>query len=758
MKRLLLIALGSLSLNMLGGCFQPVDGMNLWRMTAEVGSCVDVYGESILDELDQILCAVGSVVPLTQANFAAPYIITTPGYYKICENITALASLTINSDDVVLDLGSRFLDGIGISIGNGFRNITIKNGLMRNVPQFIDIAPFTQNILIENIVFEDATAAVITFGIRIADGPVTGLTIRDILFYNAPPQAIVLAGFGSNILSNIVLENIRCISTNQALTATPGVDATIHLFDCEVVEVRNVVVTDPFQGLDCILLDTCDDVLLDTISITSSLASGGTASGVRLDACNNVEHSQVSVFGEAFDIGFNVTTGAGSQNILYNDCSALGVNGTGFILTTGTDITYSHCVATGTVTGNGMTIIQVGGLSIDDCETNENDGTGLQISNCGRVALQAHRASLNQAAGIALSGGLGSSIKECFLTQNQTNGLKISATGDLTIEGIFTSLNVQDGLLISNSGSITAADLSSIDNGGNGITMSGVSLIAIQGFSIQKNDVIGLSVISSNQVTINDGMIFENSNDGIKCDTISNLTLSGCDVKHNGSRGISILSSNQVIIKDCSILKSAATGLICDVVDNLVISGCEAQKNGFDGFFIRGANGGNIPTAGDPEDTTGRSPLFVENCSSFQNGVTSSSDGFYFTNVGGVLVRDSFASYNNGYGFHFDSGSWNVQVAGCYATSNALIGFITWDSPVPATSFSLYNNRFRDCYASHNNTNFVYNPFSALSDFATSNTPGAALFPPIGAAFNAQTLTSPIVVVDIVPANFCGYQ
>ena len=78
---------------------------------------------------------------------------------------------------------------------------------------------------------------------------------------------------------------------------------------------------------------------------------------------------------------------------------------------------------------------------------------------------------------------------------------------------------------------------------------------------------------------------------------------------------------------------------------------------------------------------------------------------------------------------------------------------ITWDASLVAGS--LYNNRFYFCYASQNNNRQLYSPF-ALSDYATANTPGIAIFPPIGAAFASGELMIPNVGT-VIGAVFCGY-
>ncbi len=656
MKYFLSIMVSIFSFGLHGACFQPVDGMNLWRMTAQVGSCVDVYSESILDtlavieetildELDVILCSVGKVFPIVQANFTPTLTLSQPGYYKICENCTVLSGvLFISSDDVILDLGNYFLDGIFVIVGSGFKNITIKNGLMRNRNRFVNIGSSTQNITIQNMVFEDNIAGGSLFDIS-ANGPINGLIIRDVTLYDAAPQNIVLTGTVANPITNVVLENIRCLSTNQTLAAIPGSQATIHLVHCQAVEMKNIVIADPYQGLDSIFLESCEGVRIDKVDITSSLASGGSAAGVNLDLCNNIVHENVSVFGTAFNIGFNTTSVSGSHNLVYNSCAATNINTSGFVVSFAFDLICNECIATGCVNGSGMDINLTQRATISDCTTNSNGISGLRMFNTLYIVIQGHKAITNGSSGIDCSGGVVFSITDCFLSQNADVGLNIVDALDIIIENIVTSVN--------------------------------------------------------------------------------------------GMQGISVTTSEQVVIKNVSALINDDEGIKCDTVDNIVISGCEAQKNGAAGFYIKGVNGGAIPTPSAPSGsgTVGRSACLVEGCSAFQNGAT----GFYFTNVGGARVSDCFSSYNiNGSGFHLDSGSWNVHVTGCVATSNELSGFRTWDLALILAS--LYNNRFHDCHASQNGTSVIYIPGN---DFTQNNTAGSLMIPPLAGATLAALAMGP---------------
>lgn len=579
MKRLLLFILFSfLSLSLYGDCFQPDDGINLWRLTALVGSCVDMYGESILDELEELICAIGKVTPIVQTDFAPDVIISQPGYYKVCENITVPSSvLTISSNDVVVDLGHYFFDGITIAISSGFKNITIKNGLMRNRNRFVIIGSFTQNIVIEQLVFEDNVAGA-PFCIGAPAGPITGLTIRDVSFFNTAARCIMLLGSLGNIISNVVIENTHCVSTNQLLVPMVGTDATIKLSFCETVEINDIVVTDPFRGLDCITLDGCDGVNLDTVEITSSVSPAFSGVGVRLIDSNNITHENVSVFGE-FSIGFNAFSAlAGCSHLSYNACSATDINGFGFLWDNVFELACSNCVATGCRSGTGMDIATGSNVSFDNCSTSNNSLNGMRLRLTNNTVLTSHTAIGNGEKGIFFSGCSVATVQDCFLSANRDTGLHVFQSGDFLIGNIHASLNIQQALLIEQGGSIGVQDSTFSSNGGGGLRCSLASNVIVSGCKSQDNSAEGFYFQG-----VNGGTIPSAATDG----TVgrSPLDIEDCTASQNSGAGFYMTNVGGVRIVNCFATYNTDRGFHCDTGSwNVDVSDCVALSNGSNGF------------------------------------------------------------------------------------------------------------------------------------------------------------------------------
>lgn len=661
MKRILSLIFGLFFLPTFGGCFEPADGMNLWRMTAQVGSCLDI-----------VLCSVGSVVPIMQSDLASTYTIGGSNYYKICENITSSNAIIVEADDVVLDLGNYFLSGVPIIVSNNVKNLLIKNGTMQNTAENINLLSGCQNIMIQNITFDTAVSGPSTYGIQV-NGPLLGLTISNVSAYDAAPKVINLVGSSGSLINNVLIDNLQCVSTNQSLSATPGTDATIKMIYCENATLQNVTVNDPYQGLDCILMRDCNGISLDTVSISSDLSNVGSAAGVNAIDSSYISHTGVDVSGAAFTIGFNINVSDISsflEGISYDTCSANSIDGNGFTLNNSYDVSYTECTAT-QCTGNGMFSTLCVDVSYTNCVTNRNTLSGLYVNITLNSAVTAHSANLNGLSGIDLFSCGSMTVEDCVTFQNEGDGLHI----DFTIGGLVPE----------------------------------------------------------------------------------DIVISGCVSSNNEGSGAYIATAQIIVIGESSFLSNGEAGLSCAVVDNLVVSGCTAQSNLVDGFRIQGANGGSVPTGIPPsaaQGTNGRSPVHLEDCTSTENGVS----GFYFTDIGGALIDSCFASYNGGNGFWFDSNSWNLHVRDCVATSNAQIGFETWDSSLGI--FSTAANRFHACLASYNCTNhpLITDPAGA-TDYSTDNAgyPGVPMISPIGAPVQADT-TMLAGSQDLVPVDWSQFR
>jgi hypothetical protein len=244
-----------------------------------------------------------------------------------------------------------------------------------------------------------------------------------------------------------------------------------------------------------------------------------------------------------------------------------------------------------------------------------------------------------------------------------------------------------------------------------------------------------------NNIVIENTQTTTNVFDGIHIYQSKNVTISGLFSSQNGRSGLFLEETKQISVTDGNFFNNTSDGVHTSGVRDLLIGGCYSANNSGAGFFIRGDTGGAIPAD---------CPVTIRD----STAVSNNNSGFYFTNVGGVVVTNCFSNNNsNGQGFHLDNGTWSTQVIDCTANYNGHFGFLTWDSSI--TGFTLYNTVFHNCNAAKNNTTGIYVP--GFDDYSQANgafimTPGLA-----GPLPNGILQTTPVLGIPEFPADFCTF-
>lgn len=225
---------------------------------------------------------------ITSANVGTTgYTITTGGNYFLASTInfspvTALNAITINADNVVLDLAGKSLiqanstAGVnGISINPSVTNVTIKNGIIANMTvDNIKTGTGNSNIVIESVQLSGAG----NYGIDMTATAST-VNIIEVLATNCGYAAIVL-GTGSDILiSNCTIGG----NNGDGLSMAPGSEVLnrVTIRDCEFHgNGGNGIGIYGTTGLQ-------DEIVIDNCSIIQNSLSGIVAAGFTRSVIKN---------------------------------------------------------------------------------------------------------------------------------------------------------------------------------------------------------------------------------------------------------------------------------------------------------------------------------------------------------------------------------------------------------------------------------------------------------------------------------------
>ena len=373
-----------------------------------MGSSFDVVTSSI-DVLDS--CAPVFITSL-------PYIITTPGSYVLCENLSytggAVAAITIinaNPQSIVLDLNGHSITGIntdiGIQVSGNIGTVTIQNGL---VSQFFN-------------------------GISVSGGNVS---INDI-------KLLDIIGYSLDIVGarNVVLDAVNS-NTNSA--------NGFNIIQSENLVAKNCQISGGTVGIN---INSILGGIFENVQVFSTgsygayiLANAGEVRGLSFSNC---------VF-DGCDIGFFVEQLLPSD--FFNGISLFSTSITSSrsegVLIRGVDngylsgILFKDCVINKT-NGPGCEIYRGRGHIFENCTITFNNFYGMYISECDDCQIVSSTISSNSNTGLIINGS-NTLVKNSIFNNNQVHGIATEDTPGLDGSQIIQCEcigNLQYGIFIS---------------------------------------------------------------------------------------------------------------------------------------------------------------------------------------------------------------------------------------------------------------------------------------------------------------------
>lgn len=291
----------------------------------------------------------------------------------------------MGADNIVLDLKGKVIDGLGTGINgivlNGHNNITIKNGIIKDM---------------------------VGIGLQIQNG--TNIRLENIDFISNG------TGISVNASAEVSITNCRFISnTIDALALTLVQDGIIN--DC-LFELN--------AGAEVCLVSSCTNILIDSIMLDNniSLLTGALFAGLRI-----IGGSSIRVLHSTFCNNKNSTSTVGDI--------------AGILISTAQNVLIDSCICNGNNTrGNAFGISVIGSalININKTFTNLNasiaaNSTGISLDTTLNSLVSFCNSSQNTAlAGIAVGFDLGTgtqiiSITDCLADSNIGNGTTNSSVG-----------------------------------------------------------------------------------------------------------------------------------------------------------------------------------------------------------------------------------------------------------------------------------------------------------------------------------------
>ncbi|MCL5428627.1 MAG: hypothetical protein M1347_02335 [Chloroflexi bacterium] len=435
------------------------------------------------------------------------------------------------------------------------------------------------------------------------------------------PKAVVLNGVNS--FTDNYTGGIQILSNGSIKVANLTASNSIHGFGATLDNASDVNKPQSitFTGFNQVsanygnglTVTTYGAVLINNLTASSNGANGGSGYGAWLDNCNMIDGECNTVTPQSITLtgrnSFSSNMGNGLKilglgAIMVNNVGATSNSGTGAILNNDFDGAVGGITITGTFNvfsnnANGLEGTSRRAISISNLEASSNTGYGASLSNY---------ANPPSPQGITITG------YAIFDDNGSGHGLFVRTWGAITIQNLSASNNGAQG--------------ATLDNAEAGAT-GAVTLTGIQ--TLVDNDGSGLEIISNRAVTISNITASLNNNYGLSIDNkaaglVYDVTLTGSNT----------FSENDRI------------GLDIRTYGAITLNNITANKNGLDALedFGYGAYLDNQTGA-----TTAK-PITLTGANTFNENF---EDGLLALSLGQIKVNSLSAIGNSGDGVNLDN-------------------------------------------------------------------------------------------------------
>lgn len=410
---------------------------------------------------------------ITDICYAPALTISAPGRYTIGWNVPYDAAsgeslISIESNNVVLDLEQYTLDQTnsttnvsGISIGNGFSNITITNGRIRNVTgNGIIITPTITNsekITIENIVFENCGLAGLTIqgsgGFSTQNLVVRNCTFLDCGRNSAATDIARVSGDGATLDTILIIQRptTSILGGSRNALKIDGTQNSVF----KAIRIAGIQSTGALVGVDAGTSSGIQSCLFQDISITDLRSTSGNTTGMIVSGCQNSLFSRCIINNCIGNTCIGIGCSNQSNPNLFIGCSTASLIGStaaaGISLDTVENALLLDCVSNRitTTSTNGISdgFFFIGATRCHGirCLATNGNGTGSGSQAIGFRFVSASNSSLTNCAAInnsGIAGGIGyilcplcseSRIMDCVaynngITSSNNSGFEVDAT------------------------------------------------------------------------------------------------------------------------------------------------------------------------------------------------------------------------------------------------------------------------------------------------------------------------------------------
>ena len=424
------------------------------------------------------------VTTFDQTNFnVAGQTIIAPGTYILEQDVIFSAggfAITIDSDDVTLDLGGQTIDcdgtGGGVMVTDQ-SNVTIRHGSIVNTGTNAIQVNDGSNTLIDDITIS-GMMALNTDSIQINGSDETTIQNTNVDNENAGPAVAVKDSQNTNI-ENIVARGdigggvggggIVSVDTSDAINILDSLISELglaHILIGAAIQSGNGV-----QVIDCGMLGTVCGLLMNNLNNVNlariKIAEIGSVGGIVADNVTNMV-AEGNVMQDIEGPGIALQS---SSSVLSKNNQVSGASGDAFVDTLSTDIVHDGDQAMSPV-GNGFMLTEVTQGNLIGCNVVDAGGIGFSIGT-GSTDIVIKNCSSNGAGGngFDVAGVLGTpltgiSVVNSFAQNSTGDGFVTNFVDNITFECDSATENGGDGFDIINTNNALLCNCLTHENSG----------------------------------------------------------------------------------------------------------------------------------------------------------------------------------------------------------------------------------------------------------------------------------------------------
>jgi len=533
-----LLTLFSIDIRAVADCVTIEDGSNMWRLVANIGTCLNAFTPLVESELTSI----ESVVEDMQEDLHSIPDVLGSKIMQLDADLISIGDVIISNVSVIEPILVSAIESVTSTIEDIHEDLYSESDIVQSKIMLVDTDVLSVGDVLNSQLdsIEATDACVYGTAITQADLP---MIISSPGFYRlcgdvnitSASSAITIASndvvldlnsyaitFGGTSGSpaaiqlssgtNTIIRNGTIISANNnvsgGIVVNAGQFCNAHISDI-TIQANSGVLTTGIRGLNStdfvvencqinqgsngIIISGCSNYVLKGCVISDPSAFGiEIINGTLVSGNGEIMHCTVFRAQTAFQ--FLIT-----PNVLtyVKNCSAFSSQ-SGFATGTGRGLVLEDCVALNS-TGAGFSLAS-SDTSVERCIASNNGGTGFALSGfLTGLVVRDCIANSNTARGFTITGASDALLEGCIAVNNHIDGFDIQASGTATISlrECSATANTTQGFVLGGSAGIILKDCLATQNGLSGIIDSGLAQIILDTRSFKNGaaDVTGSSTV-----------------------------------------------------------------------------------------------------------------------------------------------------------------------------------------------------------------------------------------------------------------------